>query len=504
MGDATVLAAHHLNGREVIVAGGGITGLAAAFILSRHGARVTLLERDTAPPVGSASDAFTAWQRPGAPQVRHSHVFLGRLRNLLRDHYPDLLTALLAAGARELRATERPPLPLAGLQPEPGDDDLVILACRRTTFEWVLRQRVLAGGGVTLVSGATVTGLLATRSAPPVIAGVRYRLDGVEHLRRAHLVVDASGRRSAAPEWLAAIGARPPQEKQEPSGIVYYTRFYRMRRTAMEPAPGAHPSANDFTWVKYAVFPADDGTFSITLAVPLAVPRLKVLAQAAAFDAMVHAIPGLAPWVAPEVSEPIGDLQRPVQAMGGLINRRRRFVDRHGPLALRLFVLGDAAYCTNPLYGRGCAQGFLHAHLLAKALREHPDDPAAAAVALDRRARAEIEPFYRASILADREAVSRAENRPPVEWQARAWQQFLEKGIMVAMRCDPVVFRAMLRMMNMLETPEQAFTNPRVVARTLLVMARGERYSRRVAPPPPPDREATIRRCERAVAAARV
>lgn len=504
MRGATTSRESSLAGRYAVVIGGGITGLSTALVLSRRGARVTLLERDAEPTVSSASQAFLAWQRNGAPQVRHSHVFLGRLRNLLRDYYPDLLGALLQAGARELRGTERPPAALEDLKPEPGDDDLVILGCRRTTFEWVLREQALAGGGVAVISGANVRGLVATRTDPPVVAGVRYAVDGVEREFLGHLVVDASGRRSAAPAWLEALGARPIHEEQESSGVVYYTRFYRLLPGAAEPPPNHHPTAGDFNWVKYAVFPADAGTFSVTLAVPLAVQRLKVLAQAPAFDEMVRAIPGIAPWVSPDLSEPIGDLKHPVQAMGGLVNRLRRFIDARGPLALRFFVLGDAAYCTNPLYGRGCSQGFLHADMLGEALAAHPDDLGAAAVALDRRARAEIEPFYRASILADRDAVRRAEERKPRRWQARVRQEFFERGVMVAMRCDPVVFRAMLRMMNMLETPEQAFGSPRVVARTLLVLARGERYNRRYALPPPPEREATIARCEAAVASGTV
>ena len=34
------------------------------------------------------------------------------------------------------------------LEPEPGDEDLAALACRRTTFEWVLRRMALAEGAV--------------------------------------------------------------------------------------------------------------------------------------------------------------------------------------------------------------------------------------------------------------------------------------------------------------------------------------------------------------------
>jgi 2-polyprenyl-6-methoxyphenol hydroxylase-like FAD-dependent oxidoreductase len=493
-------ASSSLSGRQAVVIGGGITGLAAALTLSTRGAQVTILERDPAPTVNTATAAFQAWKRAGAPQVRHSHVFLGRLRNLVRDHYPELLEALLAAGAREMRMTDRPPPSLAGLKPEPGDDDLVALGCRRTTFEWIMRQTVLRTGRVTMLSSTTVHGLAATATRPPIVFGVRYRAGGRTRELDAHLVVDASGRRSAAPAWLQAIGARPHYEKLEQSGIVYYTRFYRMRPGAQEPAQGEHPTAGDFNWVKFAVFPADDHTFSITLAVPLAIPRLKILAHAGAFDEMVQSIPGLAPWIASDFAEPIGDKKRPVQAMGGLINRLRRFVDADGPVAARFFVLGDAAYCTNPLYGRGCSQGLLHAHFLAEALEQHRGDYTAAAVALDERARAELEPFYRASVLADRDSVRRAEGRAPRDLRRRMEQRFFEDGVGIAMRCDAVVFRAVVRMMNMLETPARAFGQPAVIARCLWVLARREYYKGRFGLPAPPDREQTIARCEAALA----
>lgn len=483
--------------RHAIVIGGGITGLAAALVLRARGARVTILERDPEPALASASAAFETWDRRGAVQVRHSHAFLGRLRSLLRERYPELLDALLAAGARELKMMEHPPRTLRSLQPQPGDEQLVALGCRRTTFEWVTRRFVLARGDVSVIPNATVHALLAADGAPR-IAGVRYSVGGDERELHGDLVVDASGRTSGAVKWLAAIGARPVYEELEQSGIVYYTRFYRMLPGASEPPPSEHPSAADFNWIKYAVFPADDRTFSVTLASPLAFPRLKVLAKVGAFDEMVHTIPALRPWVDPTVSEPIGDPAHPVQAMGGLINRLRRFVDEQGPLAIGFYVLGDAAYCTNPLYGRGCAQGFLHAELLGRALDAHPNDPAAAAVALDQQARAEIEPFYRASVVADRDAVRKAEGRTPKRLKARLQTKFFEDGVAPATRSDPVVFRAFIRMMNMLETPEQAFGHLDVFLRSLWVLLRGKRYNRRYALPPPPNRDETIARVEAA------
>lgn len=492
-----------LHGRTAIVIGAGVAGLAATLALASRGAAVTLLERDPVDVGADADASFQKGERNGAPQVHHSHVFLGRLRNLLRQKYPTFLQALMAAGARELGGTDRPPMPLRGLQHEPGDDELVALGCRRTTFEWVLRQHVLALPDVQLHAGARVVGLLGTRARTPAIAGVRLQSAAGERPLYAHLVVDASGRRSEAPSWLAELGARPVRETSSPSGIVYYTRYYRLRPGAAEPEPGTAPLAGDLDWVKFAVFPADNRCFSVTLAVPLAEPRLKVLAEAAAFDTLVRSIDGLAPWLDPQLAEPIEVAGRAVQAMGGLVNRVRRFVDAEGPVARRFFALGDAVYCTNPLYGRGCTQAFLHAEMMAEAVSKHPGDLARAALQLEREARALLDPFFRASVVADRDAVRRAEGREPSHWANRLRARFFREAVTVALRHDPVVFRAFLRMMNMLETPEQAFSSPEVVLRCLWAMGRRSALDATYPLPSFPERATTIARCEAAVGSPR-
>lgn len=499
--DTTATAAHPASpaapiaGATALVVGCGITGLAAALELSQRGIEVTLLERDAEPATDTASAAFDHWKRRGAVQVRHSHVFLGRLRNLLRDEHPELLRALIDAGARELRMLDTPPHTMRGLVPEPGDDDLVILGCRRTTLEWVIRRYVLARPGVTLLAGANVVGLETEPGDPPRVTGLRIVHDGVERVLAADLVVDASGRQSPAPKWLADAGARPPEEKTEPSGIVYYTRFYRLLPGAEEPQPDGHPGAADYNWIKYAIFPADDRTFSITLAASLSFPEMKILARADAFEVVARSLPAVARWIDPRRAEPIGDPAHPVQAMGGLVNRLRRYVDERGPLALGLFVLGDAAYCTNPLYGRGCSQGFVHAKLLADALARHGRDWRAVALDVDTGARRDIEPYYRASLAADRDAQRKAEGRAPRGLRAKLAARFFEDGVGVAVRCDPVVYRAFVRMMNMLETPEQAFGEPRVLLRAGWVMLRGRKRNAVYALPPPPDRDAVLAAC---------
>ena len=73
----------------------------------------------------------------------------------------------------------------------------------------------------------------------------------------ADLVVDARvpARRRIA--WLAAIGASPVPEELHESGIVYFSRFYRVQPDADVP-PVAGAAAADLGYLKFAVFVGDN------------------------------------------------------------------------------------------------------------------------------------------------------------------------------------------------------------------------------------------------------
>ena len=50
---------------DVVIAGAGVVGLAAALLLARDRHRVTVLERDRAAPAEDPEAAWTSWQRRG-------------------------------------------------------------------------------------------------------------------------------------------------------------------------------------------------------------------------------------------------------------------------------------------------------------------------------------------------------------------------------------------------------------------------------------------------------
>ena len=464
----------------VLVIGAGIGGLCTALALAGPDRTLILLERDPPPPEGDADAAFADWARRGVGHLRHSHAFLARLRLILRDEHPQLLAELLAAGARDLGFEQMLSDELKkGYRPEPVDRDFVVLTSRRTTLELVMRRYVERLANVQIRSGVFVTGLKLEPGSPVRVTGVT--LEGGEALT-ADLVVDAAGRTTAAIEQLVAAGA-VITEASETAGILYFTRHYRLNPGMTEPPRGKSPGTGDLGFLKYGVFPADNGWFSITMCVPeIELEMRKAIVDPAVFDAICAQLPGLVPWIDPARSYGVSR----VFGMGDLHSRWRDMAPAGEATVLGYFPLGDSLVRTNPLYGRGCSFAAVSAYALRDSLTETAD-PAARLLAYQGRINTSLKPYYQDMLNQDRQAIRLARNtltpgyRPRLK--ARLMKRFLEDGVAVAVRSDIGLLRQALRGFHMLEDPSAWLKRPANLLRVMGYWARGKKANAAAYPP---------------------
>ena len=479
---------------KVLVIGAGMAGLWTALALAPTGREVTLLERDPPPPEGGPDEAFEGWTRRGVGHLRHSHAFLARLRLLIRDKHPELLAELMAAGCRDLTFE-------GGLTDihkrtyvaDPVDRDLAVLTSRRTTLELIMRRYVERQAKVTIRSGAFVKALRIAPAAVPTVIGVVVEDAGGRHVLAADLVIDAAGRTSGAIEQLREAGAEIPEEVED-CGILYFTRHYRLNLGLTEPERGRSPLTGDLEYLKFGVFPGDNGCFSITLCVPEIEEELrKKIVDPATFDAVCAALPGLTPWVDPVTATPISR----VFGMGDLHSLWRDLAPGGKAAVLGFFPVGDSHVRSNPLYGRGCSFAAVSAHLLRDAVQMF-SEPGARLEAYQRRVTAELRPYHDVMRDADRGAIRRARQGLTPGYQpslkSRLTKRFLEDGVAVAVRSDVDLFRAALRGFHMLEDPQAWLKRPKNLAKVMGYWARGRaRNAEAYRPRGGPEREEMLR-----------
>jgi 2-polyprenyl-6-methoxyphenol hydroxylase-like FAD-dependent oxidoreductase len=471
-------------GERIAIVGAGIAGLGAAMALARDGREIFLIDRDPPAPA-NVETAFDTWERKGVTQLRHSHVFLGKLVSLIRDRHPRLHMMLHDAGAREFDFKDALPLRLRDqYAPEEHDRDLAFLFSRRTTLEHVMRAYVEMLPGVRLLTDAIVRELVLDDGGPaPTVTGIMVEREGApaEELK-ADMVVDASGRTTVLVDWLRDHGVAIDEETS-PAGILYFTRHYRLRDGQEEPPRDATPGAGDLGYIKFGVFAADNRHFSITLAVPEIEDKLRIAAvNPETFDAICMRIPGAARWIDPKRAEPVTK----VFGMGNLHNVWRHFVKNGEPQVLNYFAVGDACLRTNPLYGRGCSSSVMHAHILGDVL-EAILDPRKRAIEFDTRSRRTLRPFWDIIVKQDLGAIRRAKHEQDPDYKprlkARLIKSFAEDAVGPASRGSLAVHRAIMKGFHMFEAPAAWLRHPAVVLRVLAKWLTPKRWKSDLYPP---------------------
>jgi 2-polyprenyl-6-methoxyphenol hydroxylase-like FAD-dependent oxidoreductase len=367
---------------RVAIIGSGPAGMTAALLLARLGHRIALIDRDPGPIAGQE------WHRVGVMQFHLPHGFRHQCRALLEAQLPDVLEAVLAAGAV---VSAMPGAPASAAP----------LLVRRSVFERALWEattrepevrRVTGHASDVVVAGGSVTGVVVDDAVVP-----------------ADLVVDASGRsglgdRSSRGELPGMAPASASQRVE--CGMAYAARQYRLRPGA-EPGPrtggpaflAQHPG---FTAL---VFEHDAGTFTVLFVRAVKDTSLALLRHPAAFEAACRAVPGVSTWTDPQRSEPI-DV---VRAGAGLTNEYRG-----QPTGVTgLVAIGDALCVTNPQGARGIPLGLQTAAVLADLVAGGAAaDLSELAARLDAWAGANLRPWFLDHVEWDASLLARWAGRP--------------------------------------------------------------------------------------------
>lgn len=443
---------------RIVVLGAGVCGLSAGMMLTRDGHDVTVLERDPEPVPESVAAAWERWPRDGVTQFRMAHWLAPAGRIVLEQELPDVLAALVSAGALRLDLLALMPPNLLEAGPRAGDERFVTYTARRSTIEQVLGTAADSEPGLDVRRGTAVTHLICEPgSGTPHISGVG--LDSGETLQ-AHLVIDAMGRRSQLPRWLEDAEVGPMHEQSEDSGFIYYGRFFRSADGTTPPPYG--PLLAPIGSFSVLTLPSDDGTWAVTLVTSSGDKPLKQMRDPDLWTAVVKACPLHAHWLE---GEPIGDLQ----AMGGVLDRYRRLPSNGQPLLTGLALLGDAWACTNPSLGRGISLGLQHAQSLRETVSAHVQDPLAFATAWDAATEEKLTPWYRETVAEDRGRLHEIEAlrdglepTPPSERSAE-----LRNALTTSALYDPELFRAYLASRAVLTPLSKAFAQDGIAERAL-------------------------------------
>ncbi|WP_433259960.1 FAD-dependent oxidoreductase [Actinosynnema sp. CS-041913] len=441
-------------GDRAVVIGGSIAGTLAARVLAESYREVVVVDRDKVVGVDKP--------RVGASHAVHAHGLHARGYLVMSELFPGLLEEARAAGlsVRDFGAMH---WYFHGRRTRPADTGLLSIAGNRPLLEGLLRARVAALPNVVYRDCTEVLGPLTTSDRRTVI-GVRLRprvVDAPEQRRDADavvgatepldadLVVDASGRGSRLPVWLAELGYERPEEERVKIRLAYTTRMFRR-------------SPETF-----------DGPMAINTIASPAHPRGAFFGQAASGHCLLsltgmvgdHPPTDADGFLAYTRSLPVPDIHDAVRDADPVTDAVSfkfpsavwRHYERLARFPKRLVVLGDAVSCLNPVYGQGMTVAATQAMALRSLLRGNPDpdtlDPRAAF------ARAVSGP-WRLSSSGDLDFPGVVGSRP---LRVRVHNAYLSR-VQYAATKDPEVTRALMRVTGLID-PIRALWRPRLVAK---------------------------------------
>ena len=343
-------AAERTPAGRAIVIGGGMAGLMAAQVLSRHFSQVTIVDRDHL--------SETPEVRSGVPQARHPHTLMVRGQEILEQHFPGLTDELVAQGALSIDASREVAFYVAGNWHQPTRHaDTMAIALSRSLLESIIYQRVAANPRIAIKPAHEAVSISTDPGRRRVTGLVVHDRNGspAAHLRlEADMVVDASGRQSPAPQWLQKLGYAPADELIVNTFVGYSTRVYQRPADFAEEWKALYIRPTPKTGTRGGmIIPLEGNRWFVTL---LGTSHDYPPTDEAGFLEFARSLPTPKLFEAIQQAEP---LTRP-NGYRRTDSRLRRY-DQLPHYLEGLLVMGDAACVLNPVHAQGITAAELSA-----------------------------------------------------------------------------------------------------------------------------------------------
>jgi 2-polyprenyl-6-methoxyphenol hydroxylase-like FAD-dependent oxidoreductase len=294
----------------------------------------------------------------GVPQGQHAHGLLPSGYRILADYFPQMMDELVAEGAVRGDLTGDFLWYQYGgwkLRADSGLDGIVV---SRPDLERKVRDNVLALPRLALLQGHD--------GEEPVFDPVSRRVTGLRVRKRAtgettvldaDLTVDALGRGSPSPKWLAAWGYGQVEETNVPIDVGYATTAFERRAGDLYGATGAVIAGTAPRSTRLAAtLGAEGNRWIVTLGGCLRdYPPTDLLG----WKAFAKTLPTLELFDMVKDREPLGTI-----ASYRFQANRHCHYERLNDFPARYLLMGDAVCSFNPVCGQGMSVALSEARAL--------------------------------------------------------------------------------------------------------------------------------------------
>lgn len=421
--------------------GASFAGMLAAAAAAGAGYRVTVVERDRLP-----ADAVP---RSGVPQSEQAHILLRRGLLAMESLLPGLEQEMLDHGGRPFNTGQMPWLGEYGWMPQ-TDWSYPIISLSRPLLEHLVRRRVRALPAVEFRDETRVSGLRRTEHGWQV-------LDHELVVAAGDLVVDASGRGSRMPHWLAELGVTVPEVTEIEPRLGYASRRYR---GSLPLSTGAVVGATPETLAGALILPVEDDSW-IVCAVGYGDRRPG--RTAAEFDAFLASLRD------PVLAEAVRRLEPETEvSIHRQTGNRRHAYGRSPDWPTGLLVVGDAMCAFNPTFGQGITVAAIEAAALRTGLTRYDGTPRSTR-ATQRRLAAAVELPWSVVTTEDLRMPTTAGERNLVQRLTGAWTRRMVKLAAAGHEDCTRTFSSVYHLMG---SPWLLF-RPKVVAAIVSSLVRG-------------------------------